>query len=331
LKNTWERIPQKWEGLFNDLQDLMDPSRNSSKYRNMFTGDRSYPPLIPWFPIVKKDITMLYLGNDTHIDGLVNFEKLRMISREVRKVCKYCNIGYDPYKMDALEENQGDANVALSVVSLSSNATDRRSGRGNLTMSNPKKAYEEFQTSRRIQHYLEKLSSCQPSEKELQEMSYNCEPPAQVSLPQGLPPKRPSPLPTTRVKESPKPSPKSDPPPALPPARTKEPPASKPQSLEPPPIHRPTSSQPSVSPSKTETSSSASASASGSGRRKHRSHDDRHSSSRNGSAKPHSSSSGSSRSSQAKKYKDIPALVKDGVDPKTIFDDDELHGQVSMV
>jgi len=49
---------------------------------------------IPWFPIVKKDMTFLHLGNETRVDGLINFEKLRMIAKEVRRVCKFCAIGY---------------------------------------------------------------------------------------------------------------------------------------------------------------------------------------------------------------------------------------------
>lgn len=147
LKNTWEKLPQKSEKVLNDLIELMDPSRNMSKYRNLFTGERCYPPIIPWFPIVKKDITFLHLGNDTYVDGLVNFEKLRMIAREVRKICKYCNIGYDPYKMDALQESDGDTNVALSVVSIT-DVSSKRNERGNMILNNPKKAYEEFQTCR---------------------------------------------------------------------------------------------------------------------------------------------------------------------------------------
>lgn len=196
LKSTWERLPQKHEKLFQELLDLMDPSRNMSKYRNLFTGERCYPPLIPWFPIVKKDITFLHLGNETHIDGLVNFEKLRMIAREVRRVCKFCAIGYDPYKMDSMQDNVGDSsNVAQSVVSITSSTPSRNRSRGSLAMKDPKKAYEEFQTSRRIRQYLEKLSGIMQSEKELLEMSYNCEPPASAGntlTPNSLVRKKPS-------------------------------------------------------------------------------------------------------------------------------------------
>ena len=41
---------------------------------------------IPIFPIVKKDLTFIELGNDTRVDGLVNFEKMRMIAKEVRHI-----------------------------------------------------------------------------------------------------------------------------------------------------------------------------------------------------------------------------------------------------
>ena len=41
---------------------------------------------LPIFPIVKKDLTFIELGNDTRVDGLVNFEKMRMIAKEVRHI-----------------------------------------------------------------------------------------------------------------------------------------------------------------------------------------------------------------------------------------------------
>ena len=33
-------------GFFQDLKLLMDPSRNMSRYRNLFNGERAYPPLV---------------------------------------------------------------------------------------------------------------------------------------------------------------------------------------------------------------------------------------------------------------------------------------------
>lgn len=37
--------------LSQELKELMDPSRNMSKYRNLFTGERCYPPLVSLFEV----------------------------------------------------------------------------------------------------------------------------------------------------------------------------------------------------------------------------------------------------------------------------------------
>ena len=66
------------------MQQLMDPSRNMSRYRNLLNGDEVQPPVIPFYPVVKKDLTFIHLANDSKLDGLVNFEKLRMIAKEVQ-------------------------------------------------------------------------------------------------------------------------------------------------------------------------------------------------------------------------------------------------------
>jgi Rap guanine nucleotide exchange factor 2 len=83
LKSSWEKLPSKYQRVFNEMQQLMDPSRNMSKYRNLVNAEDVQPPIIPFYPVVKKDLTFIHLANDTKVDGLVNFEKLRMIAKEV--------------------------------------------------------------------------------------------------------------------------------------------------------------------------------------------------------------------------------------------------------
>lgn len=58
------------------------------KYRSLL-DDKTRPSLIPMFAIVQKDLTFINDGNDTFSDGLVNFEKLRMISKEIRNIAYY--------------------------------------------------------------------------------------------------------------------------------------------------------------------------------------------------------------------------------------------------
>ena len=85
LKSTWEKLPSKYQRLFTEMQQLMDPSRNMSRYRNLVNADNVQPPIIPFYPIVKKDLTFIHLGNHSEVEELINFEKLRMIAKEVSK------------------------------------------------------------------------------------------------------------------------------------------------------------------------------------------------------------------------------------------------------
>lgn len=62
LRSSWEKLPSKYEKLFGDLQDVFDPSRNMAKYRNILSSQSMQPPIIPLFPVVKKDLTFLHEG-----------------------------------------------------------------------------------------------------------------------------------------------------------------------------------------------------------------------------------------------------------------------------
>ena len=93
LKSTWEKLPSKYMRLFTEMQQLMDPSRNMSRYRNLINAENVQPPIIPFWPVVKKDLTFIHLGNDSKVDGMINFEKLRMIAKEVSSTSNYIAAG----------------------------------------------------------------------------------------------------------------------------------------------------------------------------------------------------------------------------------------------
>ncbi len=79
---------------FQDLQQLFAPSRNMSAYRQHLSAASSDPPVVPLFPVIKKDLTFIHEGNQTWADGLVNFEKLRMVAKEIRAVSKMASAPY---------------------------------------------------------------------------------------------------------------------------------------------------------------------------------------------------------------------------------------------
>eukprot|EP00795_Rhopilema_esculentum_P012593 gene12593-3296_t len=171
LKTTWEKVPAKYIKIFEDLKLLMDPSRNMSRYRNLFNGERAYPPLIPFFPIIKKDLTFLHLGNETYVDGL------------------------DPGKMDDVTQTSNGAppSIAQSVVSVMTgqNTMTRKHRRTSSSMNNPKKAYEEALMSRKMRQYLEDLSNVATDENEIDRLSKACEQPTGSTQLSSLPKRRP--------------------------------------------------------------------------------------------------------------------------------------------
>lgn len=158
LKQTWDKLPSRYVHLFEDLQKLMDPTRNMSRYRNLINNEHSHTPVIPFFPLVKKDLTFIHLGNDSKVAGLINFEKLRMISKEVRHVCKMVSAF-------------SDINTGISA---SAAALMRKKQSGTIQL-NPKRMYEETQMVRKVRAYLNNFKIIE-DENILNDMSNQSEP-----------------------------------------------------------------------------------------------------------------------------------------------------------
>ncbi|KAK3711003.1 hypothetical protein RRG08_009593 [Elysia crispata] len=170
LKLTWERLPSKYSKLFQDLQSLMDPSRNMAKYRNLINSEHVKPPFIPFYPIFKKDLTFIHLGNDSEVDGLINFEKLRMIAKEVRHICDICLKKYDAGSMFLAPNNSFQSALVSGMTTLK-----RTKNRRGSALPNAKKMYEEAQMVRRVRSYLSNMPVSE--EDKLAELSNQCEAP----------------------------------------------------------------------------------------------------------------------------------------------------------
>lgn len=180
LRATWEKLPSKYEKLFQDLQDLFDPSRNMAKYRNVLNSQNLQPPIIPLFPVIKKDLTFLHEGNDSKVEGLVNFEKLRMIAKEIRHVGRMASVNMDPALMFRTRKkkwrslgslSQGSTNAAVLDVAQTGGHKKRvrRS-----SFLNAKKLYEDAQMARKVKQYLSNLD-LEMDEENLQTLSLQCE------------------------------------------------------------------------------------------------------------------------------------------------------------
>lgn len=172
LRGTWEKLPSKYEKHLQDLQDLFDPSRNMAKYRNILSSQSMQPPIIPLFPVVKKDMTFLHEGNDSKVDGLVNFEKLRMIAKEIRQVIRMTSANMDPAMMFRQRSlSQGSTNS--NMLDVQGGAHKKRARRSSLL--NAKKLYEDAQMARKVKQYLSSLD-VETDEEKFQMMSLQLEP-----------------------------------------------------------------------------------------------------------------------------------------------------------
>lgn len=60
----------------------------SLPFERMSVG-KLQPPVIPFMPLLLKDMTFAHEGNKTSVDGLVNFEKMHMMASTMRAV-RFC-------------------------------------------------------------------------------------------------------------------------------------------------------------------------------------------------------------------------------------------------
>jgi len=106
----------------------------------------------------------LHLGNDTKVDGLINFEKMRMIAREIRTVRQYC----EPTNFI----NSYSPNKHMPI--LPTGVKKRHGGK----QQDPERIYREASAARKVKQYLDiHWDKIIKDEDRLQAVSKNLEPP----------------------------------------------------------------------------------------------------------------------------------------------------------
>ncbi|XP_077590746.1 rap guanine nucleotide exchange factor-like 1 [Stigmatopora nigra] len=87
LRLTWEGLPGKFRKQFQQFENITDPSRNHKSYRDLIGA--LTPPLIPFTPLLLKDLTFLHESCKTFHGQLVNFEKMHKVAEMVRCIRRY--------------------------------------------------------------------------------------------------------------------------------------------------------------------------------------------------------------------------------------------------
>lgn len=115
LKNCWDKVPGKDIKKLQKLKDLMSVTKNfmclRQKLMEIMHQVQGTFIVIPFFPLVKKDLSFIWLANQTYVnskepqtpssmnesttmskeDMLVNWEKMRLLSEKIREIQKMTN------------------------------------------------------------------------------------------------------------------------------------------------------------------------------------------------------------------------------------------------
>nr|XP_055151093.1 rap guanine nucleotide exchange factor 3 isoform X4 [Symphalangus syndactylus]XP_055151094.1 rap guanine nucleotide exchange factor 3 isoform X4 [Symphalangus syndactylus] len=115
LAHTWERLPHKVRKLYSALERLLDPSWNHRVYRLALA--KLSPPVIPFMPLLLKDMTFIHEGNHTLVENLINFEKMRMMARAARML-HHCR-SHNPVPLSPLRSRVSHLHEDSQVVRIS--------------------------------------------------------------------------------------------------------------------------------------------------------------------------------------------------------------------
>ncbi|CAG5125298.1 unnamed protein product [Candidula unifasciata] len=113
LSQTWEKLPGKLKKLFSEFEIFMEPARNHRPYR--LTVSKLKSPIIPFMPLLMKDMTFTNEGNKTYYDNMVNFEKMHMIAQTLRTI-RYCRQNH--MEPEAPESVKATADIKAYIRNL---------------------------------------------------------------------------------------------------------------------------------------------------------------------------------------------------------------------
>jgi Rap guanine nucleotide exchange factor 2 len=167
LKDTWDKVSNKYKKILQDLKQLLDPSFNMVKYRQLVKSESIQPPIIPFFPICQKDLYFIKEFGETQIDGMINFEKLRKLSKSVRSIVQMTASSFD---LTSMRDVPTSHTVIFSMFGCTNpSLIEFRAGGGlgsgayhqftklNIRADHVKKLYEESVMVRKVRHYLNSI------------------------------------------------------------------------------------------------------------------------------------------------------------------------------
>ena len=95
-------MPLKHVQILREMEELMDCRCNFIRYRNLLS--RCDRPCFPYFGIFLRDCTFIDVGNPTHVEDLVNFEKMRLKGATIKAFSDF-QTAHFPFSLEATLQN----------------------------------------------------------------------------------------------------------------------------------------------------------------------------------------------------------------------------------
>lgn len=96
LKKTWAIVPESFKEKLENLNTLMDSTKNFYRYRELIRSIHDVP-CIPFFGIYLSDLTFIVNGNSDYIHGskdIINFTKRIRIVEVLKEISRYQKMTY---------------------------------------------------------------------------------------------------------------------------------------------------------------------------------------------------------------------------------------------
>ncbi|KAM0334052.1 hypothetical protein ACHAQA_001072 [Verticillium albo-atrum] len=104
LKRTWDQVPQRTQGVLENMRRLMASTKNFGEYRESLHV--ANPPCIPFFGVYLTDLTFIEDGIPSIIKktNLINFAKRSKTAEVIRDIQQYQAVGYSLQPVPELQE-----------------------------------------------------------------------------------------------------------------------------------------------------------------------------------------------------------------------------------
>eukprot|EP00045_Choanoeca_perplexa_P006859 m.59687 g.59687 ORF g.59687 m.59687 type:complete len:1185 (+) comp13822_c0_seq1:86-3640(+) len=94
LKAAWELVPKDAKKQLTKLLNFTSTDRNMKAYRSAVKKLDKKSPRVLFLPLLMKDMRFLADGNPKKIDGLHNYERLRILGRYADDLCDQASVKY---------------------------------------------------------------------------------------------------------------------------------------------------------------------------------------------------------------------------------------------